>query len=134
MGKVESVSNLNIQAEVNTADMRKLARLFEHESHLWVILLPVRDHSEAVYSLSLGNDRYYWHSKLVLRLKSTHRSSRLRIFPPIKLTALMMTNCANFCRRQNIHLGFVPRRSLMVPPTESSITDICHLRFQKPIR
>ena len=134
MGKVESVSNLNIQAKVNKTDMRKLVRLFEHASHLWVILLHARDYSEGVYSLSLDNDRYNWHSKLVLRLKSTHRSSRLRISPPIKLTALTVKNCANFCKRQDIHLGYVPRESLMVTPTESGITDNCHLGFQKLIR
>ena len=57
MGKVGSASNLDIQVEVNTTDMRKLTSQFEHASHLWVILFTARDRSECVYLLSLGNDR-----------------------------------------------------------------------------
>lgn len=121
-GDMQTVE-IDISGSAEEEEADRLIGEFEAVKNLWIILFSSRDRQEGVYSLSLGGEN------IVLAFQERSEAQKYATmleaqeFPSAKVSRLDSDELREFCVREGLRLGFVPRGSLVDPPSESSIAD-----------
>lgn len=119
---------VEVEVTVGSTDdeANRLVNEFEQVKNLWVILYSSRDRKDGVYSLSLGGENIVLAFQERAEAQKYAKMLEAQDFPSAKVCRFDSAELREFCQRENLRLGFVPRGSLVDPPTESAISDKSH--------